>query len=144
MDEFVRAKTLLARKLSCKSYLSHELLDWLKKKGISEEISKKAIETFSQDGYIDDESWALSEARRFSAKGKGKRWLSFHLSQKQLPAPLIEKALRNYSSDPTSLIKKRLKNDFSDINIRKAANYLYGRGFNSSEIEAAIEKIKSE
>lgn len=148
-SEFGKARDVALGVLSRKSVTSSDLLAKLKEKGYADIIADEVINELTSLGYIDDESYAVMYLEYCREKMWGKKKIRFEMKQKGLSAEIIENILMDYEDDDAiyemaELISHKYPDaDFSDMKTKaKVTRYFASRGFDFSQIDAAIKIFK--
>lgn len=144
-----RIADLCARSEQC----THEVVEKLKKWGISPTDSARIIKTLKENRYIDDSRYANAYATdklRFS--GWGRRKIAIMLRNKRIPATYIQNALNliddnEYLNKATDVLKSHCRN--TDIlqnrdEIIKLIRFGMQRGFEYDTIIKAIKSLQKE
>ena len=81
--------------LALREYGQKELINKLRSKGFSDEISSSVVERLTEDGLQNDSRFIESFIRSRIKQGKGQLKITQELEQKNLPSQLIFSALEN-------------------------------------------------
>ena len=130
--------------LSIRAMSRRELHDALLRREYSPDEADAAVETCVERGFIDEAAYARMLVRRYSEKGYGKRALFPRLRTHGLDSDLISEALDELTvSDDQldTLLQKRLRGDFSENALNRAAAFLCRRGYAYSDIRRAMERF---
>lgn len=132
-----------ARPMSCK-----ELRDRLKEKGESAENAERTVDWMTELRLLDDEQYAAMCVRHYAAKGYGSGRIQSELFRRGVPREYWADALQELPEQTDQidrLLQKKLRMEHPDRDdLRRAADYLYRRGFRRDEINAAIARWKDE
>lgn len=136
----VRAANMVAaRPLSRK-----ELKTRLVRRGSDEEDAEEAVSWLAQLGAVDDEAYAASLVRHYTAKGYGLARIREELHRHGIPRELWDRALEECtdSSDTLdALIQRKCRGSLEDPKERKrVCDFLLRRGFSWSEVKAAMNR----
>ena len=125
-----------------------ELKDKLKAKGESEEDVEEAAEWLLEMHLLDDQQYAEMCVRHYASKGYGLSRIRSELYRRGIAKDLWDSALMQLPEQDSllqRLLAKKLKSaDPSREEIRKAADYLYRRGFQRDEIADAMNRFLNE
>lgn len=140
--KFSDAKVRAANMISARPLSKQELQKRLVQKGSGEEDAAAAVEWLEDLGAVNDEAYAATLVRHYSARGYGALRIREELRRRGVPRELWENALeeRPESSETLdALIQKKCKGDLSDPKERKrVADSLMRRGFSWNEVRAAL------
>jgi len=155
MDEFEKNYNRALRFLSYRPRSEKEISDYLKKKKVSEPVTKEIISKLKEHKFIDDEEFArIWISQRTKLKPRSLRVIKRELLQKGIEKEKIEELLSAGENEiPSdfqlafSLAQKRLKRyqglskqDFFE----KMGRFLASKGFNYDVIKEVISKIGAE
>jgi|GEM_PF-276368 len=137
--------------LSYRSRSQKEIIDYLKKKQIDEDICYEIIEKLETLGYIDDLKFAVQFIQyKMRQKPIGIMLLKKDLYQKGISGDICDEALEKTGAkniDFDRLIEFAQKKYDSILNkkdpLQKLFRFLAGRGFLSADIQVVIKEIKS-
>lgn len=150
-EERNRAIQYGLRYLGYRARSSAEMRDYLSRKGFEPEDCEAAIETFANEGYIDDEDYAerwIEERKRL--RPRGRHLLKQELIQRGLEPELAERAIRKHVSDEeemamiSELIEKKWRGKTFDRLYdakKKMIPYLRRKGFSMELIASVIERV---
>lgn len=136
-----RALSLLTRREHSKK----ELVRKLAVRGIEAEDARAAIEKLAGNGWQDDNRFAASLLRARAGGGYGPIRIRAELAMHGLDREAVEAALDAFNGDWThnarALACRRFgEQAFNDRGLqRKAADFLFRRGFASEQIRAAVQ-----
>ena len=93
---------------------------------------------------LDDAQYAAMCVRHYAAKGYGPGKIRNELYRRGIARELWDEALEELPEQDDridALLRRKLKSDTPDrAELRKAADYLYRRGFGRDEIHAALAR----
>jgi regulatory protein len=130
--------------LALREYGQKELINKLRSKGFSDEISSSVVERLTEDGLQDDSRFIESFIRSRIKQGKGQLKITQELEQKNLPSQSIFSALNNLDMNWIELahevrIKKFGNNLPDDFNKKaKQIRFLQSRGFENEIIRKIL------
>lgn len=137
-----KALELLAlRPMSCK-----ELCDKLVQKGYDRDAAYSCTQWLSENGLIDDASYAASVARHYFGKGYGAGRVRAELARRGIARELADETLDSSSADDGKLlryIETHLHDGNDRDEVRKLSASLYRRGFSWDEIRRALAKYNA-
>ncbi len=141
-----KAMTICSRAEQC----SYDILEKLKKWGVSEIESQKIIDILYNERFIDDGRFAEAYVKdKFRFNSWGKQKISYMLKQKGVSSATINSALQSINENEyfakalEELEKKNRLLDEEDQYMRKAKliRFLASRGFEHNLIIKAVESI---
>lgn len=125
-----------------------ELKDRLRLKGESDADVQATVDWLLEIHLLDDLQYAEMCVRHYASKGYGVSRIRNELFRRGIERDLWESALMQLPEQDLQiqrLLSKKIKSaDPSKDEIRKAADYLYRRGFQRDEIVNAIDRFISE
>ena len=130
--------------LALREYGQKELINKLRSKGFSDEISSSVVERLTEDGLQNDSRFIESFIRSRIKQGKGQLKITQELEQKNLPSQSIYSALGNLDMNWLELahevrIKKFGNNLPADFNKKaKQIRFLQSRGFENEIIRKIL------
>lgn len=130
--------------LALREYGQKELINKLRSKGFSDEISSSVVERLTEDGLQNDSRFIESFIRSRIKQGKGQLKITQELEQKNLPSKSIYSALDNLDMNWLELahevrIKKFGNNLPDDFNKKaKQIRFLQSRGFENEIIRKIL------
>ena len=130
--------------LALREYGQKELINKLRSKGFSDEISSSVVERLTEDGLQNDSRFIESFIRSRIKQGKGQLKITQELEQKNLPSQSIYSALGNLDMNWLELahevrIKKFGNNLPDDFNKKaKQIRFLQSRGFENEIIRKIL------
>lgn len=131
------------RPMSCR-----ELFDKLTEKGESEENAEQCVEWLIKLHYLNDTEYASMIVRHYAAKGYGIQKIKNELYRRGISKSLWEAAFEEMPETDDmvfSLLCKKLKSEKPDrVELKKATDALFRRGFSWDEIKAAVNRYMSE
>lgn len=122
-----------------------EIALYLNQKGYLPEVVQFVIEKLLSYKYINDETYAKDYVL-CNKTIKGKRMISFQLSQKGISKDVIERVLNDFDETDTALniAKKYMKNkDYDYKNKQKLYGYLISKGFSYSTSSDVVSELFS-
>lgn len=132
-----------ARPMSCK-----ELGDRLIEKGETPENAGECVEWLKRLHYLDDAQYAGMVVRHYSAKGCGAQRVKNELYRRGVPKALWDEALSEMPENSEKiyeLLCRKLKSSSPDrVEMKKATDSLFRRGFSWEEIQTAVNRFKAE
>lgn len=138
-----RALEMVSRRLMSEK----ELRDKLIRKGESEENVDYCVGWLSENGFLNDETYAAAVARHYAAKGYGAGRVRTELSRRGVSRELWEdavEAMPDTDSKLDRLIASKLKNPADRDEVRKLSSALYRRGYSWDEIRSALARYNAE
>ena len=142
MPKFARKKAMDF--LTLREYGQKELINKLRSKGFSDEVSSSVVERLTEDGLQNDSRFIESFIRSRIKQGKGQLKITQELEQKNLPSQSIFRALDNLDMNWLELahevrIKKFGNNLPADFNKKaKQIRFLQSRGFENEIIRKIL------
>lgn len=139
-----RCRQRALRIIGARAMSVRELTDRLKEKGESPENAEDAAQWLLDMRLLDDAQYAAMCVRHYAAKGYGPGKIRNELYRRGIARELWDEALEELSEQDEridALLRRKLKSDTPDrTELRKAADYLYRRGFGRDEIHAALAR----
>lgn len=139
-----RCRQRALRILGARAMSVKELTDRLKEKGESPENAEDAAQWLLDMRLLDDAQYAAMCVRHYAAKGYGPGKIRNELYRRGIARELWDEALEELPEQGDridALLRRKLKSDTPDrAELRKAADYLYRRGFGRDEIHAALAR----
>ena len=138
-----RSIELLSRRQMSKK----ELRDKLLRKEVEEDAAVWCADKLETMGLLNEESYAGSVARHYSARGYGSGRVRSELSRRGIPRELWEDALKEMPESDDGidrLLRKKLRDPDDKDQIRKATASLLRRGFSWEEVRGALTRMKAE
>jgi regulatory protein len=142
---YLKAATLCSQSEKCRTDILEKLKQW----GLSTEAAVPVIDRLISEKYLDDERFARAYVKdKFRFNRWGKQKITFMLRAKEISAEIVEMALAeiedsDYSEDLRKLIEEKAKTikakDKYDKR-NKLMRFALGRGFESSQIYAALKE----
>ena len=143
-SERSRCRQRALRIIGARAMSVKELTDRLKEKGESPENAEDAAQWLLDMRLLDDAQYAAMCVRHYAAKGYGAGRIRSELYRRGIPRELWDDALQELPEQDDridALLRRKLKSDTPDrAELRKAADYLYRRGFGRDEIHAALAR----
>ena len=139
-----RCRQRALRIIGARAMSVKELTDRLKEKGESPENAEDAAQWLLDMRLLDDAQYAAMCVRHYAAKGYGPSKIRNELYRRGIARELWDEALEELPEQDDridALLRRKLKSDTPDrAELRKAADYLYRRGFGRDEIHAALAR----
>jgi regulatory protein len=138
--------------LSRRDHSLHELKQKLLKKGHDEASVEQVMAELQSCGYLDDLRYAQMILRHHYLRGQGPQKIRYLLNQNGVSNEIVSKVFDEFDEDWSTLAKdvrwKRFGNAFKSNERNemfkeksKQMRFLMTRGFESDQIQYAIEKI---
>jgi len=130
--------------LALREYGQKELINKLRSKGFSDEVSSSVVERLTEDGLQNDSRFIESFIRSRIKQGKGQLKITQELEQKNLPSQSIFRALDNLDMNWLELAHevriKKFGNNLPDDFKKKAKQirFLQSRGFENEIIRKIL------
>ncbi len=149
-DTNAKASDLAAKYLSYEMRTVYEVLQYLKKKGISLEAAQNAVDELVSLGYLNDEQYAqLFIKQNLNIGNEGPRSIQNKLAKKGIGNDIIENELEKIDEDswidPGVKAVKSLTNKVGSVSKteleQKIRTKLMTRGFNSDMISSVISAL---
>lgn len=135
-------KQQAANMISSRPLSRRELQKRLVEKGSDASDAEAAVEWLAELGAVNDEAYAATLVRHYSARGYGKARIREELHRRGVPKELWDGALSELPDSGETLdalIQKKCKGDLADPRERKrVCDALLRRGFSWSEVRAAL------
>ena len=139
-----RCRQRALRIIGARAMSVKELTDRLKEKGESPENAEDAAQWLLDMRLLDYAQYAAMCVRHYAAKGYGPGKIRNELYRRGIARELWDEALEELPEQDDridALLRRKLKSDTPDrAELRKAADYLYRRGFGRDEIHAALAR----
>ena len=139
-----RCRQRALRIIGARAMSVKELTDRLKEKGESPENAEDAAQWLLDMRLLDDAQYAAMCVRHYAAKGYVPGKIRNELYRRGIARELWDEALEELPEQGDridALLRRKLKSDTPDrAELRKAADYLYRRGFGRDEIHAALAR----
>ena len=139
-----RCRQRALRIIGARAMSVKELTDRLKEKVESPENAEDAAQWLLGMRLLDDAQYAAMCVRHYAAKGYGPGKIRNELYRRGIARELWDEALEELPEQGDridALLRRKLKSDTPDrAELRKAADYLYRRGFGRDEIHAALAR----
>ena len=133
--------------LSKRPMSRRELYRKLLEKGEDEETAEYCVSWLSENGLIDDESYAAAVARHYAARGCGAGRIKTELNKRGISRELWEEAVENAPDNSAKIdkfISSRLTDPEDRSQVGKVSQALYRRGFSWEEIREALARFSAE
>lgn len=135
-------KTRAANMIASRPLSKRELTKRLVQKGSGAEDAEAAVDWLEGLGAVNDQAYAETLVRHYSARGYGAARIREELHRRGVPRELWDGALTQLpdsSETLDTLIQKKCKGDLADPKERKrVCDALLRRGFSWSEVRAAL------
>ena len=132
--------------LSRRQYSMKELHDRLVKKGLGEDIAAYCVRHMTENGLMDDGSYASAVARHYTAKGYGAGRIRSELSKRGVSRELWDESLEDIPANTDKVdrfIAVRLKDPDDPNQVRRVIAALQRRGFSYTEIREALSRFSA-
>ena len=143
-----KCKQRALRIIGARPMSSKELFDRLKEKGETPENAEQTVHWLTDLRLLNDADYAAMCVRHYAAKGYGPGKIRNEFYRRGIPKDLWDEALLAMPEQDDQidrLLRKMLHSPASSRDeLRKAADYLYRRGFHRDEIQAAIQRYCDE
>lgn len=151
-EEKHRAEQYALRYISFRPRTSHEVFEYLQKKGFEEDDCRVIISSCAEKGYINDQAYAsmwIEERKRL--KPRGRHLLRQELSQRGIKDEMVDEALAEQLSSEEEkqiiiqLIQKKYEGQFFSTLFdmkKKIIPYLQRKGFPLNVILSALHEVK--
>ena len=135
--------------LDKRDYSRAELLRKLSEKGVDEAASEAAVERLVSLGFVDDRRYAPIVVRHYAAKGYGAQRIRGELQRRGIPRELWDEAMAEMPEQDDTvdrLLRGKLRGaEIGDREaLRKATDMLRRKGYGWDEINAAVERARTE
>ena len=135
--------------LDKRDYSRAELYRKLTEKGCEDVAAESALDRLEELGFVDDARYAPIVVRHYAAKGYGRQRVQRELQRRGIPKALWEEAMAEMPEQDETvdrLLRSRLKGAAPDDRaaLKRAADALVRRGYGWEEINAAVERYRSE
>ncbi len=141
------AKSRALKIINARPMSRKEMRDRLIEKGEDPDNAELCADWLCEMGLINDESYAGSVVRHYTAKGYGITRIRQELKRHGVPRELWDGALEEMPEQGDKIerfIRARLTDADDKAQITKISNALYRRGYTWDEIKHAINNVKSE
>ena len=138
-----RALSLLVRREHSRSELARKLVA----RGVGESEAVEAVARLADAGWQDDQRFACSIARSRAASGYGPAWIRSELGSHGIPEAMVEQAFAalaeagedDWAARARDLVMRRYGERLDSLaGQRKAADFLYRRGFDGDCVRSAV------
>jgi regulatory protein len=146
-----RAKQLAYRLLTYRSRTSHELRDYLQRRGHTVAVIDEVMRQLEAERYIDDRRFARDWARyRLQGKPLGRRRLFWELQRRGIARELLEEVLREVyvEFDEVALAEQAARKRLGSRDLTHTAReyqrfvrYLMSLGFDADTISVVLGRI---
>ena len=133
--------------LSKRPMSRRELYKKLLEKGEEEDTAEYCVNWLSDNGLINDESYAAAIVRHYTAKGFGAGRIKSELNRRGIARDLWETAVEaapDNSEKIDKFISSRLTDPKDRTQVGKVSQALYRRGFSWEEIRQALARFSAE
>ena len=141
------SKARALRIIGSRQMSRREITERLTRKGESAENAQAAADFLERIGALNDEEYAASIVRHYSARGYGEGRIRSELSRRGVPREMWESALSMRTVDADVIdrfIINRLRGGTPDRKaLKKLTDALLRRGFSWEEIKEALERNRA-
>jgi len=138
------AKMRAVRIISASSVSKGDLQQRLIEKGENKQDAQKAVAWLAEMDLLDDRKTAQQVVQTCIAKGYGRSRAKQALFEKRIPKEYWDDVLEDYPDQTDKILaflQKRLKEDWSEKDLRKATDALLRRGHSYQQIRRALEEF---
>lgn len=138
------AKMRAVRIISASSVSKGDLQRRLIEKGENKQDAQKAVAWLAEMDLLDDRKTAEQVVQTCIAKGYGRSRAKQALFEKRIPKEYWDDVLENYPDQTDKILaflQKRLKEEWSEKDLRKATDALLRRGHSYQQIRRALEEF---
>jgi len=138
------AKMRAVRIISASSVSKGDLQRRLIEKGENKQDAQKAVAWLAEMDLLDDRKTAEQVVQTCIAKGYGRSRAKQALFEKRIPKEYWDEVLENYPDQTDKILaflQKRLKEEWSEKDLRKATDALLRRGHSYQQIRRALEEF---
>ena len=138
------AKMRAVRIISASSVSKGDLQQRLIEKGENKQDAQKAVAWLAEMDLLDDRKTAQQVVQTCIAKGYGRSRAKQALFEKRIPKEYWDEVLENYPDQTDKILaflQKRLKEEWSEKDLRKATDALLRRGHSYQQIRRALEEF---
>lgn len=145
-NDFRKAKERAFYLLDYRDHSYKELYDKLRR-NYSEEVCNAVMEKVCELGFINDEKYAESLARKFfEVKMAGKYKTRFELQKKGISKDIIDNILQRYEDNTQDRIREHIQKKYiryltDEKGVQRVYNALVRDGYSYSEIRVALKEI---
>jgi len=142
-SELSRIKKRALKILGNRNYSASEMERRLINKGESQEDSRDTVKWLEEIGAINDEDYAASIVRHYSAKGYGLAKIKEELHRRGIPREMWYEVLRDIDGTEEAAIEflaKKLRGSRDKDDLRRATDALCRRGFSFDEAHTFVKK----
>ncbi|MBR2521156.1 MAG: regulatory protein RecX [Oscillospiraceae bacterium] len=129
--------------VSSRAMSKKELEQKLLRMGETQQNARDAADRMEELGAIDEEDYALSIVRSYSARGYGPGRVKEELHRRGIPRDLWDSCLESLP-DTGELVDRYLRKHLADATdskqVKKAADALYRRGFSWEDIRSGLTR----
>lgn len=144
-DEKGKALAKAVKYIGSNLKTTKQVKDYLKKKDYNCHTIAYVLDKLAEYKYLDDENYARAYILTYSNK-YGRLKLKSQLQLKGVSEDIIDKYLDNVdSSSIENVAKKYMKNkEINYENCQKLSRFLYSRGYDFSDINSLVNRLKEE
>ena len=138
------AKMRAVRIISASSVSKGDLQQRLIEKGENKQDAQKAVAWLAEMDLLDDRKTAEQVVQTCIAKGYGRSRAKQALFEKRIPKEYWDDVLEDYPDQTDKILaflQKRLKEEWSEKDLRKATDALLRRGHSYQQIRRALEEF---
>lgn len=144
LSSLTAAKHYAAQTVSRSLVSRQELLQRLRRKGVSEENAQAAAQWLEELGMLDDRRCADTVVRHYQRKGYGRKKIESELFRRRIPRELWAEAL-SALEDPAEeldrLVERKFRGREPDAKeLARVQSYLLRRGFDWQQVREALER----
>lgn len=146
--ELSKCKERALRIIGARPLSKKELFDRLVEKGETPDNAEECIEWLTNLHYLDDAQYAGMIVRHYAAKGYGIQKVKSELYRHGVPKSFWDEAIEEMpemDDKAYDLLCRKLRSDEPDkVEMKKATDALFRRGFTWDEIKAAVNRFCTE
>ncbi len=135
------------RKISCRDHSEKEVREWLKK-DYPQDVAESVIARLKREGYIDDEKYCRTQVELLGKALWGRKQIVRQLMEKGIASNVIELVIKETELDGYGnayKVGEKVLKAHGNGSLRKTQDKirkkLAGRGYESEEIENALESL---
>ncbi|GAX91801.1 regulatory protein RecX [Effusibacillus lacus] len=150
-EECLQAKELAIRYISARSRSRQQVLSYLIRKEIPQEVAEVAVKFLESQGYLNDDEFASEFVRqRLEAKPRGRRMIRWELQQKGIHNDTIERAMAVYGDEVEAAkrllsrmsLQKGKDREQNRKTEQRIARFLASKGFSAETIQSILKNIR--
>jgi regulatory protein len=149
-ESLKKARYLVLRQLTYRARSNKEVLDYLSRKGFTEEIAKEVIREMTAYGYLNDQNFARDFIAYRKIHGNGLKKVRYELALKGLDRQIINDLVEEQFDEEEDLIRieklllKRSPGDETvDVKwLNRQVAFLRRRGFQDNLITTALKRFQ--